>query len=157
MTHIINNSKDRICCSSCIGKSINTRSSLSNAEGSDHDWEKDLSKKNTRKSYKSYSGVHHHLKYDLFGTYTTQRIEIRFIPLKFFWQKSKIYKVTIAFYCTNGFLQSQKYFFCLACQTICCSSPRLRQSQKDFSNLFPWFWSYCHQRKTFSISIIFQS
>lgn len=127
MTHIINNSKDRICCSSCIGKSINTGSGLSNAEGSDHDWEKDLSKKNTRKSCKSYSGVHHHLKYDLFGTYTTQRIAIRFIPSKFFWQKSKIYKVTIAFYCMNRFLHSQKifflkkqYIFCLASQTICC-------------------------------------
>ena len=153
MTHIINNSKDRICCSSCIGKSINTGGRLPNAEGSDQDWEKDLGRRAQGKVTCPIpvSTVTSNI---MFRTQATQRIKIRSIPWKFSSaQKQNLqghYRILLHKWVSS----TSKILFHLFCQTIGCPSPGLRQNQKDFSNLLPWFWSHCHQRKTFSISII---
>ena len=108
MTHVINNSKDRICCSSCIGKSINTGSSLSNAEGSDQDWEKDLSKR-TQGKVTCPIPVSTAISNNVFGTQATQSVKIRSIPWKLFSVQEQNLQGKV--FCTNGFLQPQKYFF----------------------------------------------
>lgn len=68
--------------------------------------------------------------------HTIQKIEFRFTPYYYFFSKSKIFKVTTAFHCSNGFLQPQKYFFCLACQTICHFLLNLYRIGKIFKPIF---------------------
>lgn len=65
--------------------------------------------KNTRKSYMSHFSVHCHLKHNVFGTQATQSVKIRSIPWKLFSVQEQ--NLQGKFFCTNGFLQPQKYFF----------------------------------------------
>ena len=108
MTHTINNSKDRICCSSRIGKSIDTGSSLSNAEGADQDWEKDLSKR-TQGKVTCPIPVSTVISHTCVWNTGHQSVKIRSIPWKFFSAQEQ--NLQGKFCCTNGFLQPQKYFF----------------------------------------------
>lgn len=103
MTHTVNNVEDRIGGSSCIGKRVNTWSSLSHTEGSNQDWKKDLSKR-TQEEVISPILCLFLSQIGLLETHATLRMEFRFIPYFFFFlQKGKIYKVNIAFHCTMGF------------------------------------------------------
>ena len=108
MTHIINNSKDRICCSSCIGKSINTGSSLSNAKGSDQDWEKDLSKR-TQGKVTCPIPVSTAISNTMCLEHRLPKASRLGLSLENFFQyKSKIYKVN--FFAQMGFFNLKNIF-----------------------------------------------
>lgn len=109
--------------------------------------------KSTRKSYLSHPSVHCHLRHHV-RTQAARRVKIRSVPWRFFSAQEQNLQGHYRILLHKWVSSTSKIFFHLSCQTIGCSSPGLRQNQKDFSNLLPWFWSYCHQRKTFSISII---
>ena len=153
MTHTINNSKDRICCSSRIGKIIDTGSSLSNAEGADQDWEKDLSKR-TQGKVTCPIPVSTVISHTCVWNTGHQSVKIRSIPWKFFSAQEQNLQGNYRILLHKWVSLTSKIFFHLSCQTTGCSSPGLRQNDNDFSKMLPWFWSHCHQRKIFSVSII---